>query len=53
MEDDFDEFCPVGKPENDPAPNMHCTCWYDGDGCCRCHAPGLTDEQKRKQGMED
>jgi hypothetical protein len=38
----FDEYCPVGH-DGDPAQNMHCTCWYDGDGCCRCKAPAMTD----------
>lgn len=47
----MDEFCAVGKPESDPAPNMHCTCWYEGDGRCRCKAPGMTGEQKLAQGM--
>lgn len=50
---DFDEFCPVGNIQSDVAPYMHCTCWYDGDGCCRCHATALTDEEKRELGMED
>lgn len=52
--EDFDEFCPVGDPDGykgDPESNMHCRCWYDGDGCCRCKAPGLTEEQMREQGM--
>jgi hypothetical protein len=48
----FDEHCPVGH-KSDPAPNMHCTCWYDGDGCCRCNDPAMTEEQKRAQGMEE
>ena len=50
-EQEFDEFCPVGK-EDDVAPNMHCRCWYDGDGCCRCHARAMTNEERREQGME-
>lgn len=53
---EFDEHCPVGDPDGskgDPAPNMHCTCWYDGDGCCRCKAVPLTEEQMRAQGMLD
>jgi hypothetical protein len=59
MEDDFDEYCPIGDSRHqdpltkDPARNMHCRCWYDGDGCCRCLAPAMTHEQKVAQGMED
>lgn len=55
---EFDEFCPIGDMHNtelskDPAPNMHCSCWYDGDGCCRCKFPAMTTEEKIAQGMED
>lgn len=31
---------------------LHCNCWYDGEECCRCGAPAMTDEEKREQGME-
>lgn len=53
----FDEHCPVGDSlhaddNKEPARNMHCACWYDGDGCCRCKAPAMTDEQREAQGME-
>lgn len=51
MEED-DEFCPVGK-EDDVAPNLHCSCWYEGDGCCRCKTPAMTEDQMREQGMLD
>jgi hypothetical protein len=59
VDPDFDEHCPIGRwhdppdPSDDPSPNMHCTCWYDGDGCCRCKAPGLTREQRIEQGMDE
>ncbi len=51
---DIDEYCPAektasGKPNID---HSHCQCWWDGDGCCRCKAPAMTEEQKREQGME-
>lgn len=53
-----EQYCPVGDsllrdPSKDPARNMHCTCWYDGDGCCRCKAQALTAEQRKAQGMDD
>lgn len=31
----------------------HCDHWYDGDECCRCGAPEMTEEQMREQGMLD
>lgn len=46
------EFCPIGSITNDPYPNMHCECWWDGGVCCRCHAPAMTEEEKREAGME-
>jgi hypothetical protein len=56
-DDDFDEFCSVGDSlhaddNKEPARNMHCSCWYDGDGCCRCKAPAMTVAQREAQGME-
>lgn len=30
---------------------IHCGCWWDGDPCCACNAPAMTDEQKIAQGM--
>jgi len=48
---EFNEECTVGHPSEDG--KWHCRCWYDGDGCCRCKAPAMTEEQKREQGMED
>ena len=58
IDPDFDEYCPIGdslleESYKDPARNMHCTCWYEGDGCCRCKAPALTESQMREQGMLD
>jgi hypothetical protein len=52
-DDDCDEFCPAaftvnGEPNGD---HSHCQCWWDGDGCCRCKAPAMSDEAKRAQGM--
>lgn len=41
-----DEDCPaVGSG------GQHCNCWYDGDGCCRCGAPPMTEDEQRAQGM--
>jgi hypothetical protein len=48
MYDDFDEFCTVGHTDEG---HWHCRCWHDGDGCCRCKAPAMTEEQMREQGM--
>ena len=25
---------------------IHCTCWYDGEPCCACGAPGLSEREK-------
>lgn len=30
---------------------QHCRHWYEGEACCACGAPEMTDEQKREQGM--
>lgn len=38
-------------PSSDDA--MHCRHWYDGEACCRCGAPAMSEEQKREQGMLD
>lgn len=53
-----DEYCPVGDTKHaddnkEPSPNMHCTCWYEGDGCCRCGAAAMTEQEKRDNGMLD
>lgn len=29
----------------------HCLHWYDGDECCRCGAPEMTNEERIAQGM--
>ena len=42
-----EEFCPEGTSDD----AFHCVHWYDGDACCACGAPPMTDEQKREQGM--
>jgi hypothetical protein len=31
----------------------HCNHWWDGEACCNCGSLGMTDEQKREQGMLD
>ena len=28
------------EPSDD---GLHCNCWYDGEACCRCHAPALPE----------
>ena len=28
---------------------MHCDHWFDGEACCACGTPAMTDEQKREQ----
>jgi hypothetical protein len=43
-----DAFCPNSK---DGA--GHCEEWNDGDACCRCGAPAMTDQEKEDQGMND
>ena len=46
MTDDWETPCPTREDK------MHCDHWYDGDKCCSCGAPAMTDEEKRAQGME-
>jgi len=29
----------------------HCRCWWDGDACCACGAPAMSEDQKMTQGM--
>jgi hypothetical protein len=41
------EFCP--KRED----RQHCNCWYDGEVCCGCGAPVMTEAEKREQGLEE
>lgn len=40
-----EEYCPRREDET------HCECWWDGDACCSCGASGLTDVEKRENGM--
>lgn len=53
-DEEFDsEHCPAEKMLNGE-PNVdhsHCQCWWDGDGCCRCGAVAMSDDEKRLQGM--
>lgn len=30
---------------------QHCRHWYDGEACCACGDPPMTDEAKAAQGM--
>lgn len=32
---------------------VHCEHWWDGDGCCSCGAPAMTQEEMIEQGMID
>ncbi len=41
------QHCPPSDDE------IHCRCWWNGDGCCICDAPPMTDEEKKEQGMID
>ncbi len=41
------ELCPEGTPTD----GFHCVHWYDGEPCCRCGAPAMTEEERREQGM--
>ena len=34
------------------ADKTHCDCWYDGETCCACGAPAMTDAKRAEQGME-
>lgn len=34
-------------------PRGHCLHWHDGDACCRCKAPAMTEDEQRAQGMID
>lgn len=31
---------------------LHCNCWYDAQGCCRCKEPPPTEEQKKELNIE-
>lgn len=31
--------------------NIHCDCWWDGDACCACGDPPMTEDEMRVQGM--
>lgn len=31
---------------------IHCHCWWEGERCCSCGAPAMTEQEKRDQGME-
>ncbi len=42
------EFCPKGDEED----SVHCRCWYDGEKCCKCGAPEMTEEKRIEQGCE-
>jgi hypothetical protein len=52
------ETCP--KPENHGRcafgaggdETIHCHCWFEGDECCKCNDPEMTDEQREEQGMD-
>lgn len=39
--------CPSVKHGHHPRTGpdgLHCECWYDGDACCNCGAPEMTDK---------
>lgn len=38
-------------PCADSPDGIHCRHWYDGDACCYCAAPPMTDDEKRAHGM--
>lgn len=40
-------YCPARED------HQHCDCWWEGDACCACGAPGMTDDEKRECGMLD
>jgi hypothetical protein len=31
----------------------HCLHWWEGEKCCNCDAPGMSEEEKEKQGMNN
>lgn len=31
---------------------LHCECWYDGEKCCACGDPEMSDEEREEKGME-
>jgi len=47
MAEDEDGYCE--KHEE----GTHCECWWDGEACCACGAPGMTEDERRAQGMDD
>jgi hypothetical protein len=47
MASDIYEKCPNSEADD----GGHCDAWWDGDACHWCDAPGMTDDDKREQGM--
>jgi len=44
------------KPkDNELYPNSkdktHCNCWWNGNKCCICNSPAMSEEQMVEQGM--
>ena len=64
-EDDFfcSDLCEVGIrrmqadagespcPDSADGSKQHCQCWYEGEACCACKAPAMTEKKMREQGM--
>jgi hypothetical protein len=44
--EEYDQECPASKDGRG-----HCMCWWDGDDCCWCGAPAMTEEAKLEAGM--
>jgi hypothetical protein len=42
------ELCPKSKDGG-----VHCECYFDGDACGWCGAPGMTEAEKEAQGMNN
>lgn len=41
-------FCPNTR---DTEVGGHCAHWWDGDACCWCANPAMTDAERAAQGM--
>ena len=40
---EFDQDWETPCPKRDD--KIHCPCWYDGEACCDCGAPGLSERE--------
>lgn len=47
------EWCPGQAPPNEGENHSHCEHWFDGETCCWCAAPEMTQEERIAQGCDE